>query len=178
MTYSIWICCRKLNAFVLEYPMAVYHASQQRDCGLKIIKTKKGKGTWSIVSRKGWTLQSTISQRILNYKESSYFTELNKKWTQGACANVKSGTTNTERFSIRYFGGLITILICSFGVTFLIMLLETLCDMYMKKYLRPETEDTITRQTGRPERMENIEIISFWKRNYQYWLAELNMGCE
>ena len=145
--------------------MAKYWASKQRDCGLRIVKTETGKSSWAIASKKDWSWNHLISQKMLEYKENGVLSDINRKWTNSACTAVGSSESALESFAVEYFGGLIIILIGFIVFSFLLLLVEYAWNRYRRRITDPVKNSIKIWAEGREERKTSVQVISCKRRS-------------
>eukprot|EP00794_Sanderia_malayensis_P008227 gene8227-9107_t len=156
---------KQLQAWITEDALANYNAAKQRDCGLKVIKTDKGKSSWAFAFQKGWSWSYLISQKILEYRESGLFTDLNSRWITSSC-NIASHGATSHSLHFQHFGGLIFVLVGSFILALLILLLENVCNRYRKRISHPGRDSIMVwRREQRKQGENNIKVLSVRDRN-------------
>ncbi len=155
---------RKLQAFVTESPHNQYYAAKQRDCAFKVIQTTNGKSSWAIAFRKGWARRHLVSEKILQYRESGLYAELYKRWMTSSCSSAaKNNTGSPSSVPFQYFGGLILLLAVSIGVSFLLLLVENVCNRYRKQITKPvkDTFELWEQHKHEEEGHHNVELATF-----------------
>ena len=122
-----YFCCRKLQAFVSDYPTLENFAVKSRDCSFKIVGKSFFQSGFGLAIRKNSSLTVKISEVLMNYEDYDVSRTLRHRWFLGQCNTVNSDDNALfARSSIADLSGLFLAICLGVVISVLFFALECL----------------------------------------------------